>query len=365
MRTEKFTAVGTGIWDWEPWTSLGTVARLVWMAIYTSPDSKRTVPGLFHGGIAALAEVAKLRPEDVYQGVEELLEADMIELDQKKRIIRLTQLPDRCERPYNGDHIRGWWARFITVTSCAVRDAHVRLLRWLVEGTSLTPNIETAWRETFGTIAVPALRKRGVRTLGDLGTSNENVVQQNLFAPPPSDYLLPQEPLRSGPVDNLPDCSVPKEINNFGHRVEHLPGMVSERERDRVLDLVPDSGSPDLECTVVADRVHAPSSTPPSPTLVTVGALLIAGTGSDSHYRESPELQAALQQAADHLTHCGITSSDLAHVQHARISGRVPRDARWYSDPENVRKAIRTGVQLRSEALERSRVLAEIMAGGV
>lgn len=248
-----FTRVGCSIWDWEPWTELSPNARLFWWALYTTAEAKRHPPGLWHGGLPTMADAARMRPDDVRDGLDELLDHDVVEYDPKTRVLRLCVLPDAGEYPSNGKVILGWWTKFQTVPACAVRDAHVRTLRWILdEGAQrackiITPHHEEAWSTTFAKVTIPAPRRRGIRRLADSDTSTG--AQPSLF--PTSSQITPtpaQRALTHGdggypqvclpPVDN--SASV-RQLNNFNIR-ETVSDTVSDTNR------IPDPGSriPDL-----------------------------------------------------------------------------------------------------------------------
>jgi hypothetical protein len=161
----RHTRISPRLWSWQPWVSLPTVhARLLWLALYTTPEAKRMPAGLWHGGIGALAEAATMGADDVISSVSTLLDRRLIEYDKANRVIRLTELPDRGERPHNGSVIRGWWTSFKSVPQCAVRDAHVPFLAWLAE--PFTNDHQRAWDDTFATVKTPKGRV-GTRSVTD------------------------------------------------------------------------------------------------------------------------------------------------------------------------------------------------------
>jgi hypothetical protein len=180
-----FTRLGSSLWDWEPWTDLAASPRILWLALYTSAEAKRHVPGLWHGAIPSMADAARMAPDEVISALDVLLERDMVEYDAKFRVLRLCELPDAGEYPNNGNVLRSWWTRFRTVPTCAVRDSHVKTIAWICDEGSrrlqkpFSPNHKAAWDETFGTIVVPPPRRRGVRRLADSDTSTH--VQPSLF----------------------------------------------------------------------------------------------------------------------------------------------------------------------------------------
>lgn len=184
-----FTRLGSAIWDWEPWTELGAAARILWLALYTSAEAKRHIPGLWQGGIPSMADAARMSADDVRGALDQLLERELVEYDPKFRVLRLCDLPDAGEYPTNGNVIRGWWTKFNTVPVCPVRDAHVRTIAWILDTGSqrlrgrdpelVTKHHQAAWEVTFGTIVVPASRRRGLRRLADNDTGTPS--QPSLF----------------------------------------------------------------------------------------------------------------------------------------------------------------------------------------
>jgi len=248
-----FTRLGSSIWDWERWTELDAWPRILWLALYTSGESKRHVPGLWQGGIPSMADAARMQPSEVVHALDVLLEKDLVEYDSKYRVLRLCELPDTGEFPSNGKVIRGWWTKFNTVPACQVRDAHVRTLQWIcAEGArrankEFSPNHVEAWQQTFGCIVVPAPRRRGVRRMADSDTGT--LAQPSLFGLPPS-----QPPVSSslhessypqhGPI-SVDNSAVLRQSNEISG-----PETVSHTVSDTVshTNRIPDPGSriPDL-----------------------------------------------------------------------------------------------------------------------
>jgi hypothetical protein len=242
-----FTRLGSSLWDWEPWTDLAPLPRILWLALYTSGEAKRHVPGLWHGGIPSMADAARLPPDDVIDALDKLLARELVEYDAKLRVLRLCELPDAGEYPSNGKVILGWWTKFRTVPACPVRDSHVRLLAWICDegsrasGKAMSPHHQAAWQETFATVVVPQPRRRGVRRLADSDTGTS--VQPSLFAPstvasgsgngiaPQGESGYPQHPQPA--VDNSAALHQPKEIGG----PETVSDTVSDTNR------IPDPGS--------------------------------------------------------------------------------------------------------------------------
>ncbi len=170
-----FTKLGSGLWSWRPWLDLehshddmlGRATRLFWIALYTGREA-RQVPGLFVGSITTMAETAHVPVDDARTYLDRLLEHEMVQVDLRERVLRLTMLPDAGESPTNGKTIRGWWNRFNNIPGCAVRDAHVEVLHWIMHewsranGKPISADHLTAWSETFGRLPLAKFQRKRV-----------------------------------------------------------------------------------------------------------------------------------------------------------------------------------------------------------
>lgn len=236
-----FTRLGSSIWDWDPWTSLdsdatrvGLLAQKLWLALYTSSEAKRHAPGLWQGGIPSMADAARMPADEVVQALDRLLERDLVEYDQKYRVLRLCELPDPGEFPSNGKVVLSWWTRFKSVPPCPVRDAHVRTLRWIMDegarqrGAPLTPDHESAWRGTFGTVQIPAPRRRGIRRLADSDTGTQ--VQPSLFGRSGSGNGI-----QGGQDQNSPQND-PQVVDNHASMRQHNQINNSDTVSDTISD---------------------------------------------------------------------------------------------------------------------------------
>lgn len=250
-----FTRLGSFLWDWEPWTELDERGRILWLALYMSAEAKRNVPGLWHGGLPTMADAARMLPDNVRYALDALLERDLVEYDPKVRVLRLCALPDPGERPSNGNVIRSWWTRFQSVPDCAVRNAHVKTLEWILQEGSKRSRKEIshdhvqAWNGTFATVVIPAPRRRGLRRLCDNDTST--AMQPSLFGAANREPVSPRDGEHGGSVnpqgerdsvDNSAALRQSNEIRGPETVSQTVPGTVSETNR------IPDPGSriPDL-----------------------------------------------------------------------------------------------------------------------
>jgi hypothetical protein len=176
-RDRRFTMIGTELFEWEEWWKCSSAARYLWLAIYASPDSKTSVPGMIRASVRSLAESAHVPPDEVLHSMDELVdEVGLVEYDQERRIIRLTKLPNAIDAPGSGFVVKGWYSRFLTFPQCSIRDAHVGVLHGLAQHGN--DHVRQFWDETFGTISVPVKRHRG-RKKFDSDTSSPS--QPSLF----------------------------------------------------------------------------------------------------------------------------------------------------------------------------------------
>jgi len=248
-----FTRLGASIWDWKPWFSMDKDPRILWLALYTSAEAKRHVPGIFHGSYTTMAEAARLTVNDTMVAIDKMIDCEtpMVEYDQEHRVLRLTMLPDAGEYPSNADIISSWWRKFLSVPECDVRDAHVPVLRWIIDrGAQLTKrggknrtgkpmrSHEECWAETFATVPVPAPRRRGVGRLAESDTSTS--FQPGLFR-----ASVTVTPCLPGPLEAssfpISDSGPDLEKSGTCHRVTH-GGERERREGERVFFSSPESG---------------------------------------------------------------------------------------------------------------------------
>lgn len=255
------TQISVRFWEWEAIKNLPVGPKLLWLGLYTSGAGRLSVPGLFFGSITSMAEAVHMPVDETLVYLEQLLKADLVEYDRERRVLRFTKLPDACEAPYNGNNIRGWWRKFQCVPECQVRDAHVATLWWMIEtsakerGKPVSNDHREAWSETFGTVQIPAPRKRGVRSLIDHDTGTHS--QPSLFGfmaqgTVPGVSTEPETYPSSPASDSPNDLATPETISKrFAHtRVQ---------DQDRGPETVTGSGSdsypdPDPQITSRANQ---------------------------------------------------------------------------------------------------------------
>lgn len=243
-----FTKLSSQLWSWEPFRRLerypgdqvGRGTKLFWLALYSVPEAKDSVPGLIKGSITTLAEACFIQPDDARLYLDRLLEDDLVEYDVERRVLRFTELPDCGESPPNGNTIRSWWRKFQNVPACPVRDAHVGLLWWLMQewsranGKPISANHMDAWKETFGRMDFqlqrPRHRKHVQTSLFESG--NRSQLSTAPLALPPGSVSA-SEP----PINNL-NRSGNGSLNGSGNRRDH-----DRWDQDQDQDL----GSPDPE----------------------------------------------------------------------------------------------------------------------
>lgn len=249
----SYTNLGSGIWNWKPFRSLerspddivGRCAKLLYLALYTTPEAKQQPPGLFVGSVTTIAEAAGFSIDDTRVYLDRLIEDDLVEYDVENRVLRLVALPDCQEFPTNGHGIRGWWRRFSNVPECPVRDAHVHTLAWIlfewcrVTGKNLSKSHQEAWAETFARIHVPTTRPR---------PRPRKHLQTSLFAlhsgASSERSLNESRPADADRVPDPPDSFRSNDSNRNSYN-DRITPVKRDQDPDRDQDQVPDLRSPE------------------------------------------------------------------------------------------------------------------------
>jgi hypothetical protein len=340
-----FTRVGFLFWEWRPIRHLDPIALKLWLVIYT----KSTIPGLWTGDVPDLSSQAFLSSEDTLRGLEILRERELIEFDRSNRVLRLTQLPDAGEWPAAPAVLKSWWTSFNRkIPNCQVRDAHVTMLRWLVDegarhaakNTSGKPSAlhEQIWSETFATVAIPSSRRRGVRSFGEADMDSPSQPSLfSLFTPePPRPSSVTAEPDLVQPVVKIPDLNdyiVPENVSRGTGVGEGAGEGVSvsysgsdsslsapDPERGRVLPFPKDP-----EAAIRARLVNG------FPARVNAARDRVADRLKITSYRPCP-LMGGEQTLLDRLKESGDPEGDLAHVlQVAEAEALANHELRWLS----------------------------------
>lgn len=214
----KHTNVGCGLFRWPPYLALfrdHPLALHLWLNLYMGTKAKTLLPGLWLGGVLAMADEASLTIGETEAALRTLTEHDLIEHDPRTAVTRLTKLPDKCERASNANMIYGWWdRREQLVPPCGVRDRHLELMAWLhlpfkpekrrgsraKDPQKAGASVADAWPETFGP-ALEALRAGSVSTSGHTSfPRSDSPLQLDLYAAPDN---------RNGSPDGSPNRPVP------------------------------------------------------------------------------------------------------------------------------------------------------------
>ncbi len=257
---QRFTMIGTEVFEWDKLMDCSSSARYLWFAIYASGDAKNSVPAMLRATVRSLAEAAHIQPDEALASMDELVKAGLLEYDQALRIIRLTALPNAVDAPSSFKVVKGWWTRFHAFPVCPMRDSHVAVLHSLAEQASekAKEEIRRVWDETFGTIVVPVKRHRG-RRMFDSDTSTE--AQPSLFGSAPAlDAVTDRQTSATSPpgypIDgvSIPPVSVSvwgigSVSSGSGAAVEQISGSAGRLR----LGTVPLTGLP----FSVADLLHA------------------------------------------------------------------------------------------------------------
>lgn len=152
-----YTRLGATVFDWPPFYERTMGARNLWLALYASPQSKKGIPGLFHGGVGALSEASRMGAGPAIESLRELVEAGLAEHDERCRVIRMTMLPDKLEKPSNGKVLKMFWNRWMDFPESPIKYRHIAIMHWLCEellANVKKPELQKIWDETFGTVPV-------------------------------------------------------------------------------------------------------------------------------------------------------------------------------------------------------------------
>lgn len=367
----SYTRLGSVIWTWPRWTALEDHGRMLYLALYTTAEAKRIVPGLFHGSITGMADAAAMPVDRTKYALDHLLEHELVEFDWDRRVTRLTELPDSGESPANGNVIRGWYKRFKDVPKCAVRDAHVTTLLWLMEEWAREhdkPSIGKAhieaWNETFAHVAIPVSRRRGRQRLLDADTSTPT--QPGLFDPPPSGAsasdTVPETVVHDSRSDRSADSDRSNKIRD-SETVREPSGLGSgSGSGSRSLSEEGDPGEPDRRPTLVL----VPPVQPYDTTLVQ----LAEATNGRYQPVAREGLHDALCATQRTLTAAGVGPADLAlvgrRIATAEVGiGAIGGDPRsrlsvWVAGPGNVLVELERARDHEREAANASAHLAEL-----
>lgn len=352
-----FTNLTADLWTWSPWLRLehdiedviGRCSKLFWLALYTTHDAKRSPPGLFAGSITSMAEAARMPADACVRYLDRLLEHDLVEFDREYRVLRLTQLPGVGDAyGVNAKVLRSWWTSFNKIPACDIRDSHVTTLKWMIDewrrqkGEPLTTEQGKVWSETFGRVAIPPPRKRGVRRLVDNDTGTQ--AQPSLFstlsqAPPDSGSGLDSrvsndDDAHSSRSDRNSKLTVPELlINPLDPDPEQDPDLVSSlgqssaRSGSRVEPRIAASGS---GAHGGADRPHL-VLVPPASEVQPLLAQLAEGGNIDPRFtalREGTETR--LRATFADLTAAQVTPDELLAmgrwISSTCALGQIPGD---------------------------------------
>lgn len=143
--------VNTVIWDDEEFVGLSDLARTLVFLLITGPQAT-VLPGLQRGSVATLADALRRPVGDVHGAMGELMEAGILEHDEKRRVLRAPNAPkhNAAESP---NHLKAWWKRWQEIPDCALKFEHVAALR-AYAGLDQESH-RKVWESTFGTVPEP------------------------------------------------------------------------------------------------------------------------------------------------------------------------------------------------------------------
>lgn len=228
-----YTNYGHSTWRWETFVQMDYAERNLWNGLYTTGEAKRFPPGLWHGDQAAMARAAMMPIGDVFDTLDRMEAKQIVEIDRRHWVVRMTALPNAGERPASWKALLGFWNKFSLIPPCPVRDRYPLLMKWLVEqvprgkGKGVSDDMLETWRETFGTIRVPAESSSSYLLCdSNTGTRHQPSLFQNISG---NDRAAPRL-LPSGTEKEIsPVRPIP---NRLGTGEEKEEGEVMEQEEE-------------------------------------------------------------------------------------------------------------------------------------
>jgi len=182
MAESRFTRVGVNLWHCPWFVELEDREQVLWLVLYSSAAAKRSVPGLWHGGIGTIADACPhWASSKVLSSLDVLIDRELAQFDRNYSVLRLTRFPDGGERAHNALALAGWWNRFRLVPQCRVRDAHVASLRWLLDQGEVGEKMCEVWRQTFATISESSSSSGAARSSRLTDSDTSTGAQPSLF----------------------------------------------------------------------------------------------------------------------------------------------------------------------------------------
>lgn len=135
--------------------SLSYEARNLYIALYYSSEAIRvSLPGMFIGGLALMAEAARMGIGDAQSAFTELLERKVVEHDKATRItIFLDLSPFERDRPKNPNQLKSMWVAWCDLPDCSAKKKWVAIFSAVVMSKTLPANYYETWSFTFGTVS--------------------------------------------------------------------------------------------------------------------------------------------------------------------------------------------------------------------
>lgn len=134
------------MWDDSSFCRLSDGARVVWFLLLTGPQ-RSSLPGLQRTGPGSISEILRRDVKIIESWLQELVAANMIEVDKICRVVRLPKAPkyNEAESP---NQIRSWFNRWREIPDCDLKSEHVHTLK---RHANLASEAHaTAWNATFG-----------------------------------------------------------------------------------------------------------------------------------------------------------------------------------------------------------------------
>lgn len=133
-------------WDSPSLERCDADARLLAAFLIAGRHVRTGVPGLLAGGVGTVAEGMRMDADNVADGLRQLQKVDFVEVDEKRRVIRLPNAP-LYNPPHNPNMVRGWYNRWRAMPRSPLVGRHVDSIRRSIGSRD---GLMAVFEETFG-----------------------------------------------------------------------------------------------------------------------------------------------------------------------------------------------------------------------
>lgn len=165
------------MWDDDLIVDADDLTRTVWFLLLTGPQVTN-LPGLMQATATSIADVLRREPSDIRRVLQWLAKSGRIELDERRRMIRVINAP-RYNEPENTNVLKGWFNTWRRLPDSSLKYSHIASLRESVDTTIAHTEPEKrgawtrVWDATFGTVSEQSRKSFGTVPEHGFGTGDD------------------------------------------------------------------------------------------------------------------------------------------------------------------------------------------------